>query len=64
MDEPIQFGKYRLHERIAVGGMAELFRATMPGPDFALPVAIKRVLPELAADETFVRMLIDEASSK
>ncbi len=59
---PIPFGKYMLRQRIAVGGMAELYKATHPsGLGFERPVAIKCILPELAADREFVKMLIDEA---
>jgi serine/threonine protein kinase len=57
-----EFGNYRLEERIAVGGMAELYRATLQGDEgFERPVAIKCILPELAQDAELVRMFIDEA---
>jgi hypothetical protein len=53
---------YVVEERIAVGGMAEIYRASRPGPaGFAKQVAIKVVLPELARDPEFVRMFLDEA---
>ena len=56
------FGRYHLVERIAEGGMAEIFRAKAKGAHgFEKPLVIKRILPELAADESFVRMFIDEA---
>ena len=57
-----RFGKYVLTERIAVGGMAEVFRGSLSGDaGFERPVAIKRILPQLTEDEDFVSMFIDEA---
>lgn len=53
---------YILEERLAVGGMAEIFRARREGPGgFAKPVAIKRVLPDLNQDPAFVDMFLQEA---
>src|SRR3954465_15460376 len=61
-DFPIGFGRYSLVERLAVGGMAELFVATSPGEHgFQKKVVIKRLLPHLVADETYNAMFIDEA---
>jgi serine/threonine protein kinase len=61
-DFPIGFGRYSLIERLAVGGMAELFVATSPGEHgFQKKVVIKRLLPQLLADETYKAMFIDEA---
>ncbi len=60
--EPRELGRYQLTERLAVGGMAELYRAKMTGAhDFAKSVVIKKILPNLSADEEFVTMFIDEA---
>jgi serine/threonine protein kinase len=60
--EPEQYGKYFLHERIARGGMAELFRGKIVGAKgFEKLVAIKRILPHLADQEEFVKAFIDEA---
>ncbi len=57
-----RFGRYVLLERVAHGGMAEVFRAANVGSDgFAKLLAIKRILPHLAADRAFVTMLVDEA---
>ncbi|MBV8760786.1 MAG: protein kinase [Deltaproteobacteria bacterium] len=61
-DFPIGFGRYSLIERLAVGGMAELFVATSPGEHgFQKKVVIKRLLPQLIGDETYTAMFIDEA---
>ncbi|HSN29653.1 MAG TPA: protein kinase, partial [Kofleriaceae bacterium] len=61
-DFPVGFGRYSLIERLAVGGMAELFVATSPGEHgFQKKVVIKRLLPQLVGDETYKAMFIDEA---
>jgi len=55
-------GRYRLLSRLARGGMAELFLAVLPGPEgFEKPVVIKRMLPELAAQESYRQMFAQEA---
>ena len=57
----IEFGRYRLVERLAVGGMAELYRAVLPGPSgFSKPVAIKKILPALNRHERFRKMFLHE----
>ncbi|MEW5851310.1 MAG: serine/threonine-protein kinase [Myxococcota bacterium] len=57
-----RFGRYVLLERIAAGGMAEVFRAASLGTaGFSKPLAIKRILPHLVSDEAMTTMLIDEA---
>jgi hypothetical protein len=62
-EEPVleQFGNYDLLEKVAVGGMAELFKARVSGDRTGGWVAIKRILPHLSANDEFVRMFIDEA---
>ncbi|PIU58448.1 MAG: hypothetical protein COS89_00335 [Deltaproteobacteria bacterium CG07_land_8_20_14_0_80_38_7] len=60
--EPKQFGKYYLIEKLAVGGMAEIYKAKTFGVDgFEKLLAIKRILPHCVADKDFISMLIDEA---
>jgi eukaryotic-like serine/threonine-protein kinase len=55
-------GGYELIQRLAVGGMAEVFLARRPGPDgFEKRVAIKRILPHLSRQPDFVAMFLDEA---
>jgi TonB family protein len=57
-----EFGQYILVERIARGGMAEIWKARMRGLEgFEKLVAIKRILPHLSEDADFVSMFIDEA---
>jgi serine/threonine protein kinase len=59
---PVTFGRYTLLERLAVGGMAEVFRAKITSSHgFEKILVIKRILPHLAADPGFVTMFIDEA---
>jgi serine/threonine protein kinase len=59
---PTSFGPYRLLERIAAGGMAEVFRAKRAGVEgFEKVVAVKRILPHLSDNKEFVEMFIDEA---
>jgi eukaryotic-like serine/threonine-protein kinase len=59
---PIEFGRYKLVDRLAVGGMAELFLAEVTGAHgFQKTVVIKRILPNLGSDPEFTAMFIDEA---
>jgi tRNA A-37 threonylcarbamoyl transferase component Bud32 len=58
----VPFGRYLLLERIKRGGMAEVYRAKFVAAEgFEKIVAIKRILPHLAANDDFVSMFIDEA---
>jgi serine/threonine protein kinase len=60
--QPKQFGKYQLLDKIAVGGMAELFRAKLTGAQgFEKLIAIKKILPNLSEEENLVTSFIDEA---
>src|SRR5262245_52893949 len=59
---PIQFGKYYLLDRVAVGGMAEVYRSKTFGLEGSERiVALKRMLPMVSADRELVSMFIDEA---
>jgi serine/threonine protein kinase len=59
---PASLGKYELLERIGDGGMAEVFRARMPGvAGFEKIVVIKRILPHLADKPRIVEMFVAEA---
>ena len=57
-----QLGRYHLLDRIAFGGMAEIYRAkTFDANGQPHLVAVKRVLAHLAEDDDFIQMLVDEA---
>src|SRR5450755_3328143 len=59
---PLHLGPYELVERVATGGMAEVYLARRAGPHgFQKVVAVKRILPQLAKDTDFVAMFVDEA---
>src|SRR5579862_5174982 len=54
--------RYRVLERLASGGMAEVFLAESAGIEgFKKQVAIKRVLPHLSEKKRFIAMFLDEA---
>ena len=55
----MKLGRYTLLRRLAVGGMAELYRARRD--EDGLEVALKLVLPQHAHDPAFIQMLMDEA---
>ena len=62
LPEPIQFGKYSLFERIGRGGMAEVFKGRIQGPaGFERVFVVKRILPHLSDDSTFIKMFVEEA---
>ncbi len=63
LQQPIQFGeRYTLLELLAVGGMAEIYRARQDAmAGFEKDVVIKRLKPDLAADPRMVEMVLDEA---
>ncbi len=59
---PQVFGRYFLLQRLAVGGMAEIYRAKMGGAGgFEKELVIKRILPARSQDQGFIRMLVNEA---
>jgi eukaryotic-like serine/threonine-protein kinase len=54
--------KYELIEPVGEGGMANVWRGLTHGAaGFTRKVAIKRVLPKLAAESSFVEMFVEEA---
>jgi serine/threonine protein kinase len=62
MNLPERFGKYLLVEQIAIGGMAEVFKAHTVGlGGFEKVLAVKRLHRKYCKDVDFIRMLIDEA---
>src|SRR3990167_9510501 len=60
--KPQPFGKYLLLEKLAVGGMAEIYKAKTFGAEgFEKLLALKKILQHAAADKEFINMLVDEA---
>ncbi len=58
----VRFGKYTLIDRIAVGGMAEIFLARQAGLEgFEKTIVIKRIRPHLSKQPNFVKMFLNEA---
>jgi serine/threonine protein kinase len=57
-----QIGPYRLQDKIARGGMAELYLADYVREDgFRRKVAVKRILPHLSENPDFIKMFTREA---
>jgi tRNA A-37 threonylcarbamoyl transferase component Bud32 len=55
-------GRYRIVQRLATGGMAEVYRARAVGPEgFEKDVCLKRILPQFARDAELVEMFKNEA---
>ncbi|MBS2019885.1 MAG: protein kinase, partial [Deltaproteobacteria bacterium] len=64
MELPSRFGKFILKRKLARGGMAEVFLASLPGAEgFEKELVVKLILPELSEDEGFVRRFVDEAKT-
>ena len=58
----VRLGRYQVVDRIATGGMAEVYLAVhgeLAG--FRTPVVLKKVLPHLASNPQFIDMFLDEA---
>ena len=59
---PKQFGKYTLLYKLSAGGMAEIFLALQRSlVGFEKLVVVKRILPAMNQDRSFVDMLLHEA---
>ncbi len=57
-----EFGPYLVYEQLGVGGMATVHRAETTGlAGFRRPVALKRMLPHVAANDDLVRSFVREA---
>jgi serine/threonine protein kinase len=62
MSDPVIFGKYLLTQRIAVGGMAEIYKAKVLGlGGFEKDLVVKQILPQYARFREFVDLFIEEA---
>ena len=60
--KPHVFGKFFLLQRLALGGMAEIFRAKVAGAEgFEKELVVKRILPARSQDHGFIQMLVNEA---
>jgi len=60
--DPDRFGQYQIIEKIASGGMADVYKARRSGVEgFQKILAIKKILPHLADNEEFITMFADEA---
>jgi len=61
---PATFGKYFLTEKLATGGMAELYLAKIVGPGgFEKQLVIKQILPRLSGQRHFVDLFVAEAKT-
>ncbi len=61
-DSPTKFGDYYLMDKIAVGGMAEIWRGKTVGLEgFERTVALKLILPSYTQNPEFNSMFVDEA---
>lgn len=62
-NEPAEvFGPYEVYDRLGIGGMATVHRAKERGIEgFERIVALKRLLPHLAEDTSFVNAFVREA---
>ncbi|MFT3692847.1 MAG: protein kinase [Kofleriaceae bacterium] len=57
-----EFGPYLVYEQLGIGGMATVHRAEARGvAGFRRPVALKRMLPHVAANEDLVAAFVREA---
>mgnify|MGYP006287289579 CR=1 FL=1 len=56
------FGRYELLMEMGMGGMASLYLARLKGPEsFQKLLAIKRIHSQLARQQSFINMFLDEA---
>ncbi len=59
---PTTFGKYYLTEKLATGGMAEIYLAKIIGPGgFEKSLVIKQIHPKLSGQRHFVDLFVAEA---
>src|SRR5688572_29628230 len=61
---PTTFGKYYLTEKLATGGMAEIYLAKLIGPGgFEKQLVIKQIHPRLTGQRQFVDLFVAEAKT-
>jgi len=61
---PTAFGKYFLTEKLATGGMAEIYLAKLVGPGgFEKQLVIKQIHPKLSGQRHFVDLFVTEAKT-
>jgi serine/threonine protein kinase len=61
---PATFGKYFLTEKLATGGMAEIYLGKLLGPGgFEKQLVIKQIHPRLAAEPHFIELFVAEAKT-
>jgi serine/threonine protein kinase len=61
-ESPQRIGRYELLAELASGGMASILLARVSDSSgVELPVVIKRILPHLVRESSFVGMFLDEA---
>jgi serine/threonine-protein kinase len=61
---PTTFGKYFLTEKLATGGMAEIYLAKIVGPGgFEKQLVIKQIHPKLTGQRPFVDLFVAEAKT-
>lgn len=57
-----KIGKYEVLTQLSVGGMAELFLCFTQGPGtFRKYLVVKRILPDVKNNESYIKMFLDEA---
>jgi serine/threonine-protein kinase len=57
-----KIGKYEVLTQLSVGGMAELFLCFTQGPGSSRQyVVVKRILPDVKSNESYIKMFLDEA---
>src|SRR6185295_10466545 len=61
---PTTFGKYYLTEKLATGGMAEIYLAKLIGPGgFEKQLVLKQIHPRLSGQQQFVDLFVAEAKT-
>jgi serine/threonine protein kinase/tetratricopeptide (TPR) repeat protein len=59
--KPVSFGKYLLFEKLGEGGIAQVHRAALNGPQGEKFLVVKRILPQLCGERDLVKAFLEEA---